>query len=62
LIVRGDLDVASSINYSVEDWLNVGLAFDDLDAPDVPKKKASAKPLRLPGPRGFASRRCLRPL
>jgi len=29
--VRGDLDVASSINYSVDDWLNVGLAFDDLD-------------------------------
>jgi len=31
LIVRGDLDVASSINYSVDDWLNVGLAFDDFD-------------------------------
>jgi hypothetical protein len=31
LIVRGDFDVASSINYGVEDWLNVGLTFDDLD-------------------------------
>jgi len=31
LIVRGDLDVTARVNRGVNDWLDVGLALDDLD-------------------------------